>query len=88
VEEREPQIQQHNKGKTMYTLGVYLTGWGWIHQHLGSGSGWNKTEAGNEAAKAALANHPLIDQIAEVKREHDARVKAEREQGQRTEAQE
>lgn len=63
-----------------FFVGVYLTGWGWKNQHLGSGQGMNKVEAGNEAARNALANQPLIDKIAAVKRSFDQKVKAEREQ--------
>lgn len=55
-------------GMQTFFLGVYFTGWGWDRKHLGSGQGRNKAIAGDEAAKQALRNNPLIDEIAEKKR--------------------
>ncbi|EEP79214.1 predicted protein [Uncinocarpus reesii 1704] len=66
-------------GMATFFIGVYLTGWGWESQHLGSGTGLNKVAAGNAAAKQALENHPLINQIHAVKKAFDQKVKAERE---------
>jgi ribonuclease-3 len=74
-----PPIQLDGGIQTFF-IGVYLTGWGWKDQHLGSGKGLNKTGAGNEAASKALANRPLIDDIAAIKIAFDEKVKAEREQ--------
>lgn len=65
-------------GKRYFYIGVYLTGWGWKDQHLGSGRGLNKVEAGTNAAIAALANAPLIDEIAAVKQAYDSKVREER----------
>nr|KAK5438986.1 hypothetical protein LTR18_008421 [Exophiala xenobiotica] len=62
VDEREPVIH-YGQGKETYYVGVYLTGWGWENQYLGSGKGLSKGVAGQEAAAAALNNHPLIDEI-------------------------
>ena len=67
------------EGKIWYTIGAYLTGWGWENQHLGSGKGLNKSEAGNRAAMQALRN-PLTAQIGAVKRDFDAKAKLEKEQ--------
>ncbi|OJJ41999.1 hypothetical protein ASPZODRAFT_126258 [Penicilliopsis zonata CBS 506.65] len=61
IDERPP-LQLDNNGQTFF-VGVYLTGWGWTNKHLGSGEGRSKTIAGNAAAKAALDNKPLIDEI-------------------------
>jgi ribonuclease III len=69
VDERPP--LQLDKGMQTFFVGVYLTGWGWKEQHLGSGKGFNKVEAGNQAANKALANKPLIDEIASVKQIFD-----------------
>ncbi|WEW56315.1 ribonuclease III [Emydomyces testavorans] len=66
-------------GMESFFIGVYLTGWGWQDQHLGSGTGLNKVVAGNAAAKQALDNHPLIDKIHATKKAFDEKVKAERE---------
>ena len=54
-------------GMQTYFLGVYLTGWGWEDQHLGSGRGLNKVGAGNQAAMKALEN-PLIEEIVRVRK--------------------
>jgi len=56
-------------GMQTFFIGVYFTGWGWNRRHLGSGQGRNKAIAGDEAAKQALRNNPLIDEIAERKRD-------------------
>lgn len=55
-------------GKQTFFMGVYLTGWGWNKQHLGSGQGLSKAAAGDEAAREALLNAPLILEIIEAKR--------------------
>lgn len=62
-----------------FRVGVYLTGWGYKGQHLGSGTGVNKAEAGLKAAMQALANKPLIDVIAARKQAFDAEKKAQME---------
>lgn len=55
-------------GLNNFFVGVYLTGWGWSNQHLGSGEGHSKTDAGNGAALQALANKSLINKIVSVKK--------------------
>ncbi|KAL1967230.1 hypothetical protein VTN77DRAFT_3276 [Rasamsonia byssochlamydoides] len=75
VEEKPP--KQMKGGMQTFFIGVYLTGWGWNNQHLGSGHGPSKAIAGDEAAQQALLNRPLIDQIAAVKHAHDTRIKSE-----------
>ena len=72
--EKEP---QQRAGRVKYVIGVYLNGWGWKMQHLGTGTAESKNDAGTRAAMEALRN-PLIAQIAAIKREHDGKVNAER----------
>ena len=67
-------------GGNIYTVGVYLTGWGWQNEHLGTGKGESKKEAGAWAATEALTN-PSTAVISAVKKEFDAQVAAEREKG-------
>ena len=67
-----------NDGKRYFSVGVYLTGWGWENQLLGSGKGLNKVEAGTNAAMAALVNTPLIGEIAAIKQAYDLQVKEQR----------
>ncbi|KAJ5653498.1 Nucleolar RNAse III [Penicillium lividum] len=61
VNERDP-IQERG-GTQIFFIGVYLTGWGWEKMHLGSGEGLSKVAAGDEAARCALLNTPLISKI-------------------------
>lgn len=73
VAEREPVLLKG--GTQTFFIGVYLTGWGWDKKHLGSGEGRNKAIAGDEAARQALLNVPLIDEISATKREVEAKRK-------------
>ena len=66
-------------GILTHFIGVYLSGWGYENEHLGSGKGLSKTAAGNVAAEAAINNHPLIDEIIEKKRIFHETIKRERE---------
>ncbi|KAI9722384.1 MAG: hypothetical protein M1812_001856 [Candelaria pacifica] len=54
-------------GPNYFQVGVYFTGWGWKDQYLGTGSGHNKQDAKQRAARSALENRPLIDEIAAAK---------------------
>ena len=70
-------VAQLSEGKTWYTMQVYLTGWGWFNQLLGTGTGLNKGNAGTRAAMQALQN-PLTEEIGAVKRAYDEKVAADR----------
>ena len=70
-------VAQSSEGKTWFTVQLYLTGWGWSNQLLGTGTGLSKANAGMRAAMQALQN-PLTGEIGAVKRAHDDRVAAER----------
>ncbi|CAF9914827.1 MAG: hypothetical protein ALECFALPRED_009793 [Alectoria fallacina] len=72
-----PPVQMRQEGKLIFQIGVYLTGWGWEDQHLGSGKGLNKQEAGQKAAADAMGN-ALTAQVARVKREFDAQLALQR----------
>ncbi|KAI9799538.1 MAG: hypothetical protein M1825_004464 [Sarcosagium campestre] len=76
--ERPPMPIRNETGKLSYGIGVYITGWGWVKQHLGSGEGVSKSDAGTRAAMAALENRPLVDQISAIKREYDEKKQIER----------
>lgn len=65
IDERPP--AKLEGGMVTWYIGVYLTGWGWVDQHLGSGKGLSKVNAGNEAAMEALGNE-LLDEITTRKR--------------------
>lgn len=72
-----PPVEIRQEGKLVFQVGVYLTGWGWEDQHLGSGKGLNKQVAGQKAAADAMVN-PLTAQVASVKRDFDAQLALER----------
>lgn len=40
---------------------MFLTGWGYEKEHLGSGQGLSKKAAGMNAAKAALGNKKVLN---------------------------
>lgn len=65
------------KGGAIFTVAVYITGWGWQKERLGSGKGESKKEAGMWASTEALTN-PSTAVIAAVKKEFDAQVAEER----------
>lgn len=65
IEER-PSIQQKGGTQTFF-VALYLTGWGWDKRFLGSGQGLSKAAAGDEAAKKALLNTPLVLEIMSAK---------------------
>ncbi|KAH7321186.1 ribonuclease III domain-containing protein [Stachybotrys elegans] len=58
-------------GLPLFTVGVFLTGWGEKDLFLGSGNGPGRKSAGHKAAEAALQNKKLIREISERKRKFD-----------------
>lgn len=75
-DEKEPEMMK-KEGKILFHIGVYISGWGYQDVHLGSGKGWNKSEAGNRAATQAMSS-PLTAEIAAVKKEFDMKTIEER----------
>ncbi|KAJ5959067.1 uncharacterized protein N7479_006217 [Penicillium vulpinum] len=65
--EERPSIQQKGGTQTFF-VALYLTGWGWDKRFLGSGQGLSKAAAGDEAAKKALLDTPLILEIISAKK--------------------
>lgn len=76
-QDEKPPEEIRKEGKVVFHIGVYLTGWGWENQHLGSGMGLSKQEAGAMAAAEALGN-PLTREVGAVKRLFDEKVAEER----------
>lgn len=58
-------IPEHRKderlGLPLFTMGVYLTGWGENHRLLGTGTALGKKEAGQNAAGAAIEKKELME---------------------------
>ncbi|KAK1987811.1 ribonuclease III domain-containing protein [Colletotrichum cereale] len=59
---------KYNKKLALFTVGVYLDGWGEKNKLLGTGSDLNKKEAGQKAAQMALFNNKLMKVYREKKR--------------------
>lgn len=66
--DEKPPVVHYGKGKEEYFMGVYVTGWHWENQYLGSGKGFSRVEAGQAAAADALRN-PLVDEMVAKKAE-------------------
>jgi ribonuclease-3 len=62
-EEKEMQLIKDGN-RTIFFMAVYLTGWGFQNQHLGSGEGRSKQIASTNAAEYALRNSQDIIQTA------------------------
>ncbi|ETN41119.1 uncharacterized protein HMPREF1541_03054 [Cyphellophora europaea CBS 101466] len=69
------------KGVETYFVGVYLTGWGYENQLLGSGQALSKKAAGMEAARKALeeGDEALLQEIDVLKAEAMKKDQEERE---------
>ncbi|WYZ36558.1 hypothetical protein EsH8_II_000064 [Colletotrichum jinshuiense] len=59
---------KYNKKLALFTVGVFLDGWGEKNKLLGTGSDLNKKEAGQKAAQMALNNKKLMKVFEDRKR--------------------
>lgn len=75
----EPKKAKYS-GLPLYTVGVFLDGWGETHLQLGYGSGLSKKQAGAKAAQKALENKRLIKKFEDKKLDFQAAL--ERQNGQ------
>ncbi|MDI1487881.1 MAG: hypothetical protein OHK93_007154 [Ramalina farinacea] len=78
--ETRPRQEIRKEGKTWFSVGVYLTGWGYKDELLGEGKGLNKQEAGQKAAEDALGKKNLVGELEGVKRVCDERNRREKEE--------
>lgn len=62
----------------LYTVNVYLDGWGETGKLLGWGTAAHKGEAGHKAAQCAMDNKKLIQVYVERKKAHMAALEAQR----------
>ena len=74
-----PEEKDSVTGFPLFTVGVYLDGWGGHEKQLGIGKALGKKEAGMRAAEMALANEKLMTLYGEMKRVHDEKLKADKE---------
>ncbi|PHH65186.1 hypothetical protein CDD81_3317 [Ophiocordyceps australis] len=63
-------------GLPLYTVGVYLDGWGENNKLLGTGTALQKKEAGHKAAAMALANKKMIKVYVDKKKAFQEALKA------------
>ncbi|KAJ4366987.1 hypothetical protein N0V83_007517 [Neocucurbitaria cava] len=67
---REEKPMTYDSGSIQrYYMGVYLTGWGYQDEWLGSGEGQNKPQACVAAASAAIKSSPVVKSVAQQKAE-------------------
>lgn len=81
LEYMEERPMEHVKegNKTTFYMGVYLTGWGYNRQRLGSGKGRNKAIASAKAAEDAfLTGRAILNDAHRKKVEYDLHVKKPR----------
>jgi ribonuclease-3 len=84
---REERALVMNQGVHSYAMGVYLTGWGYKDQWLGSGEGQKKADACIAAATHALKQNSTILQDAARQKKALLEVRAkEREEQEKAEA--
>ncbi len=74
-----PEGKDPTNNLALFTVGVFLEGWGEKNKMLGSGKANGKKEAGAKAAEMALANKQLMKLYAEKKKLHDAQMALEQE---------
>ncbi len=74
-----PETKDPKTGFPIFTVGVYLDGWGEHEKQLGVGQAMKKTEAGNKAAETVLSNKKLIAKYEAMKKLHDENMKAAKE---------
>ncbi|KAF8853518.1 ribonuclease III [Acephala macrosclerotiorum] len=74
-----PEKKDKTNKLPLFTVGVYLTGWGEEDRMLGSGKANGKKEAGFKAAEMAMSNTKLMKIYMDKKKIFDAQLKMEKE---------
>lgn len=81
----EKNMEMTREGVQRFVQGVYLTGWGYENEWLGSGEGRNKSQAAVNAAQDALTrNSHVLQTAARKKQEFIAIQQIERDQRRET----
>jgi len=84
---REEKPMTHEHGIQRFYIGVYLTGWGYEDEWLGSGEGQNKAQASISAASDAIKRNSAVLQDATRQKEAVMEVRTkEREEKAKAEA--
>ena len=74
-----PETKDPVTGLKLFSIAVYLTGWGEQNKELGAGRALSKKDAGTKAAEAALRNKKLISIYEDKKKAFDERMRVEKE---------
>ena len=74
-----PEKKDKTNKLPLFTVGVYLDGYGYKDKQLGYGTANGKKDAGYKAAAMALANKGLMKELTDKKRLLDAQLERERE---------
>lgn len=74
-----PERKDKTNKLPLFTVGVYLDGYGHKDKQLGYGMANGKKDAGNKAAAMALANKSMMKELTDKKKIHDAQLERERE---------
>jgi ribonuclease-3 len=74
-----PEKKDKNNKLPLFTVGVYLDGYGKKALQLGFGTANGKKDAGKKAAAMALGNKALMKELTDKKKVHDAQLERERE---------
>ncbi|KAG0647953.1 Ribonuclease III [Hyphodiscus hymeniophilus] len=77
--EAAPTKKDRSNKLPLFTIGVYLDGYGKKELQLGYGKGNGKKDAGQRAAQMALDNKKLMKELTDKKKLHDAQIERERE---------
>ncbi|KAI9647727.1 hypothetical protein NHQ30_004113 [Ciborinia camelliae] len=67
-----------NTKLTVYSVGVFLTGWGEVDKQIGFGTAHGKKEAGMKAADMALKNKKMMNMYLEKRKIYNAQQEKER----------
>ncbi|KAF2496577.1 ribonuclease III [Lophium mytilinum] len=71
LEYKDVRDMEKTRGIQKFFIGVFLTGWGFENELLGTGTGQNKVEAGAAAAADALKNNKtVLPKAIERKKDH------------------
>ena len=73
-----PEKKDPSNKLPLFTVGVFLTGWGEKDKMLGSGKANGKKDAGMKAAQMALANKKMMKMYTDKKRVFEEQMELEK----------
>jgi ribonuclease III len=67
-----PKFDKHHKKLAVYSVNLYMDGWGEKNKMLGRGTDLGKKQAGQKAAQMALESTALIKKLSQKKKAYEA----------------